>query len=183
MCDLLKADLDSAVAEVFSMSDEASLRGASAATDAQSIANQATVLAASSEQASNNVTSVSAAAEELSLTGRKIAARTADAANYASRAAGEAAKASETVAALKDAAERLVDIVSTISEVAAQTDLLALNATIEAARVGDAGKGFAVVAHEVKALAQKTSSATEDIARRVHNICTATNDSVVAIDC
>lgn len=52
---------------------------------------------------------------------------------------------------------------SSIDAIARQTNLLALNATIEAARAGDAGKGFAVVASEVKALANQTSVATEQI--------------------
>ena len=68
-----------------------------------------------------------------------------------------------------------------INTIAGQTNLLALNATIEAARAGEAGRGFAVVASEVKALAEQTVRASDEIGQRISGIQGATQESVDVI--
>ncbi len=73
------------------------------------------------------------------------------------------ADAVQAVTRIEESARKISDIVALIDEIAFQTNLLALNASVEAARAGEAGKGFAVVAQEVRALAQRSASASKDI--------------------
>src|SRR5690625_3228024 len=77
-----------------------------------------------------------------------------------------------------DSSAQIGEIIRVIGDIADQTNLLALNAAIEAARAGDQGRGFAVVADEVRKLAERTTSATKEIADMITRIQHNTNDVV-----
>jgi len=133
------------------------------------------------KHASQNVATVAAAAEELSAAIAEVSRQVQRSATVAQNAVAEVERTDERVRGLSEAAEQIGAVLGLISNIAGQTNLLALNATIEAARAGEAGKGFAVVASEVKNLAGQTARATEDIARRIGDIQSATADTVSAI--
>lgn len=74
------------------------------------------------------------------------------------------------VDSLSEKSKSIDSITKIIEDIATQTGLLSLNASIEAARAGEAGKGFAVVAQEIRALADQTASATNDIVSIISEI-------------
>ena len=150
--------------------------------DAGAASDRTRSVADASARATTNVQSVAAAAEELSASVVEINARVGDATATAQAAVATASRSSASVQGLAGSAQKIGEVVDLIRSIAEQTNLLALNATIEAARAGEAGRGFAVVASEVKALADQTAKATEEISQQIVQIQTTARASVSAIE-
>jgi methyl-accepting chemotaxis protein len=137
--------------------------------------------AAAATQALGIAQTVAGAAEQLAASIREIGSQVSRSTAVAGRAVTAGLETRDTIVSLSQEVESIGAVADMIGGIAAQTNLLALNATIEAARAGDAGKGFAVVATEVKALAMQTARSTEDIARHIGQVRSATGASVAAV--
>ena len=147
------------------------------------------------DQAATAVNEMTAAVEEVA----RNAVATSQASGESDRIAQHGRKqVQQTVASIAHLAEDVTDagdqvqtlaqkvygitkVLDVIRSVAEQTNLLALNAAIEAARAGEAGRGFAVVADEVRALAHRTQSSTQEIEQLVGDIRQGTDQAVAAM--
>lgn len=159
------------------------------ATGAEEVADQVSTVAVASEEMSSTAQEIAnnciQAAESTkhvdasAITGRTIVEETIKTMGAVSN---QVRTTSHTVAELGKRSDQIGEIVTTIEDIADQTNLLALNAAIEAARAGEQGRGFAVVADEVRALAERTTKATKEISDMIKGIQKETHEVVESME-
>lgn len=103
---------------------------------------------------------------------------TTEAVNAISTLSTQVSSVANTIEALDEHTSAIGGILETIRSISEQTNLLALNAAIEAARAGDHGRGFSVVADEVRTLAQRAASATDEIQQKIDSFRTDSQQAV-----
>ncbi|MGI1987432.1 methyl-accepting chemotaxis protein [Shewanella glacialipiscicola] len=111
--------------------------------------------------------------------GKKVLSQSVDHIQQLSESVKNAVVVIEKLAVNSANIASVLDVIRSIAE---QTNLLALNAAIEAARAGEQGRGFAVVADEVRTLASRTGSSTQDIQRMIEELQRGVNDAVRSIE-
>ncbi|HXM66634.1 MAG TPA: HAMP domain-containing methyl-accepting chemotaxis protein [Candidatus Acidoferrum sp.] len=174
---------------VASASEEISSSATQQAQSAETQKDQAVQVSTAMQEMSSTVNSVSdscnkaataaSQAAETARLGGSIVAGTLTKMKVIAQSVGATAKKMEELGRSSDQIGRIIGV---IDDIADQTNLLALNAAIEAARAGEQGRGFAVVADEVRKLAERTTTATKEIAQMIKNIQDETKVAVVAIE-
>jgi methyl-accepting chemotaxis protein len=164
--------------QLYSTSAQMAKGTQSVAAQTASVAVASEEMASTSAEIANNCIKAASASQRASVsaaTGTEVVERTVEAMN---RIAGRVADCAQTIENLGARSTQIGQIISTIEDIADQTNLLALNAAIEAARAGEHGRGFAVVADEVRALAERTTVATKEIGNMVKSIQKDTQEAV-----
>ncbi|ELS40484.1 methyl-accepting chemotaxis protein [Pseudomonas syringae] len=173
--------LASAAEEMNAVTEESSrglLRQNNEIDQAATAVNQMT---AAVDEVARNAAAASDAAKASDQSTRTGAARvtsTVDAIEKLSKTVQSTSVDVERLAVQSKDISKVLEVIRTIAE---QTNLLALNAAIEAARAGEQGRGFAVVADEVRALAHRTQTSTQEIEKMIGDILTGTAQATKAM--
>lgn len=175
-------EVSSAATQLRATSEEMATGAEQAAAQTQTIATASEEMAATSSDIANNCHMAASNAQRVNEAAETSAKIVDGTITIMSQIAGRVKESAALVETLGSRSEEIGEIVGTIEDIADQTNLLALNAAIEAARAGEQGRGFAVVADEVRALAERTTVATKQIAQTIKSIQQETRNAVAAMD-
>jgi len=147
---------------------------------ASSTSEHALTIGEVSQTANDSINSVSKSTGDLTASISEISSQAGSFSGLTHVAITNVERSNSAIDTFKRLVEQIGEVTQLITDIAEQTNLLALNATIEAARAGEAGRGFAVVASEVKALAEQTAKATDQIDTQIQALESASLEAVEA---
>jgi methyl-accepting chemotaxis protein len=191
--------IDNLRRQIGSMAEGASVLGSAASEIVASTAQLASGASESAAAVSQTTTTVEEVRQTAQLTSQKVRA-VADSAQRAAQISHTGRKSTEEVVTgmeriraqmesiaesmmrLSEQSQTIGQIIATVEDLAAQSNLLAVNAAIEAAKAGEHGKGFGVVAQEVKGLAEQSRQATDRVRTILGDIQKATTAAVMATE-
>lgn len=174
--------LSSATAELMATAQEQSASAAEAAaavTETVSTVDELTQTSRASSERAREVAGAARRSVEASDAGRSAVEASITAME---RVQAQMSAIAERILGLSDQAQRVAQIVSTVGDLAEQSNLLALNAAIEAARAGEHGRSFAVVAQEVRTLAEQSKRATAQVRDILGEIEKSTTQAVLVTE-
>lgn len=175
-------ELDGATDQILTVTERTKSEMSEQQSETQQVASSISEMSATVQEVSNSASAAAAAtqqAQEEANNGRKVVGDTMDAIHAL---AEEVKRAAGVIERLEKDSEEIGTVLDVIRGIADQTNLLALNAAIEAARAGEQGRGFAVVADEVRTLASRTQTSTQEIQKMIERLQSAAREAVHVMD-
>ena len=157
------AGMSGALAEVQQLSVTLTDAAGDLSASAEAIASGTHEQAASLQETAASLEQITATVRQSSDNAQEASQLAAGSRQSAERGGQVVTQANVAMTEIHDASDRIGNIITTIDEIAFQTNILALNAAVEAARAGEQGRGFAVVAAQVGTLSQRSSDAAKEI--------------------